>query len=288
VASDDPMAGKVSFDDIYDRPDPRAYFRTLSRLQYQIPEHARGFFSFLARLLRHRAETDRFSVLDLCCSYGINATLLNHDLSLAELYARYQAAELDALGSDELAASDREFYASRRRADTVPVVGLDAAVHAVGYALRAGLLEAGCSENLEESGPGDELKGVLTDVGLITVTGGIGYITEATFDHVLGSAIAADPPWVAAFSLRWVDMTPIAAVLERYGLRLETLRGHTFRQRRFANEDEREHAFAQLRRLGLDPDGVEADGYHHTAFYLARPREEVDVVPIDVLLEPVL
>jgi hypothetical protein len=34
------MPGKASFDDIYDRPDPRAYLRTLSGLNYRTPEHA--------------------------------------------------------------------------------------------------------------------------------------------------------------------------------------------------------------------------------------------------------
>lgn len=282
------MAGKVSFDDLYDQPDPRAYFRTLATLDYQIPEHARSLFSFLARTLRARAGADRFGVLDLCCSYGVNATLLNHDLTLADLYARYRDPELDALSSDELAASDRWFYAHHRRPDTLPVVGLDAAENAIDYALRAGLLDAASTENLEQDSPSDELKGHLADIGLITVTGGIGYITEATFEQILGSATGAQPPWLAAFSLRWVDMAPIGAVLERYGLRLEVLRGRTFRQRRFASHDEREHALGQLRQLGLDPEGVETDGYHHTALYVARPPDAARAVPLDVMLEPIL
>jgi hypothetical protein len=182
VASDDPMAGKVSFDDIYDQPDPRAYFRTLAALEYRIPELARGPFAHLARTLRGGSE--RCRVLDLCCSYGINAALLNHDVTLDELYARYRAAELDALPSDELVAADRHFYARRRRRDAVPVVGLDAAAKAVGYALGAGLLEAGSSENLEEADPSDDLRGRLAGVRLITVTGGIGYVTERTFAHL--------------------------------------------------------------------------------------------------------
>lgn len=287
MESDDSMAGKVSFDDVYDSPDPRAYFRTLGMLDYQIPEHARGPFSFLARMLRDRSGDDRFSVLDLCCSYGVNAILLNCDLTLDDLYARYRSQELDGLSTDELIASDRDFYARRRR-DALPVVGLDTAANAVGYALHTGLLHAGSSENLEVDAPSDELARHLVDVGLVTVTGGIGYITEATFDRILGSATVREPPWIAAFTLRWVDMTPIGAVLEGYGLTLEVLRGHTFRQRRFADEDEREHSLTQLRRLGLEPDGVETDGYHHTAFYLARPQKEAAAVPVDELLGSVL
>jgi hypothetical protein len=274
------VQAKASFDDIYDRPDPRAYFRSLAGLEYQTPEHARVVFAFLTDLQRRR--TTRATVLDLCCSYGINAALLNHGLTLRELYARYEAPDLDELSTDELVAADRDFYAGRRRSDPVPVVGLDAAANAVAYAARVGLLAAGRAENLETAEPSADLVRDLADVGLLTVTGGISYITERTFDRVLARLERA--PWVAAFVLRWVDMDPIAAVLDRHGLSLELLEGRTFRQRRFADEGERDYTFGQLEALGLDPGEVETDGYHHTCLYLARPRADAEAQPVKELL----
>lgn len=287
MASNDAQIGKVSFDDIYDQPDPRAFFRTLWGFDYQIPEHGRETFAFLARALRDHRDHRSFSVLDLCCSYGINAALLNHDVSLADLFARYASAEVEGLTSDELIAADRSFYAERRH-DPLSIIGLDAAPNAIDFAVATGLLAAGSSENLEEHDPSEELKNHLADVGLITVTGGIGYITEVTFDRLLGSATVADPPWIAAFTLRWVDMEPIRTVLGRHGYRLEQLRGRTFRQRRFADDRERDHALAHLRRLGIDPDGVETDGYHHAELYVARPQADADAVPVNELLAPIL
>ena len=287
MASNDVQTGKVSFDDIYDQPDPRAFFRTLSGFDYQIPDHGSEVFAFLARTLRDRRDRDAFSVLDLCCSYGINAALLNHEVSLADLFARYTSAEVESLTSDELIAADRAFYAERRH-DPLPVIGLDAAPNAIDFAVATGLLTAGSSENLEDQDPSEELKNHLGDVGLITVTGGIGYITEVTFDRVLGAATAEAPPWIAAFTLRWVDMEPIRSMLARHGYRLEVLRGRTFQQRRFADDSERDHALAHLRRLGIDPDGVETDGYHHAELYLARPQAEADAVPVGELLSPIL
>ena len=44
----------------------------------------------------------------------------------------------------------------------------------------------------------------------MTVTGGIGYITERTVGRVLDAA--HDTPWVAALCRRWVDFDPIAQV----------------------------------------------------------------------------
>ncbi len=40
--------GKSRFDDIYDRPDPRAYFQRLAPLEYEIPHHAQPVFRQVA------------------------------------------------------------------------------------------------------------------------------------------------------------------------------------------------------------------------------------------------
>jgi hypothetical protein len=280
-------AGKATFDNLYKQPDPRPYFRTLASFDYQTPEHARGVFSLLARTLLGR---DRRSarVLDLCCSYGINAALLNHDLTLADLYRRYRSTDLDAATWDRRVTADRAFYAARRRPDAVRTVGLDVAAPAVAYALGTGLLDAGICENLEQRDPSAELADHLAGIGLVTVTGGLSYITGATFDRVLGGVADNDPPWIAVFSLRSVDMGPISAVVERHGLVLELLRGRTFRQRRFADADERREALGRVRRLGLDPDGVETDGYHHTVLHVARPRRDAAAIALDDVLAPAL
>ena len=66
-------------------------------------------------------------MLDLCCSYGINAALLNHDHTLDALYARYCSTELAALSSDELVVADRAFYREHRHSHPVQVVGIDVA-----------------------------------------------------------------------------------------------------------------------------------------------------------------
>jgi hypothetical protein len=280
------MSGKASFDDVDDLPDPRGYMRTLSGLEYQIPEHGRGVFRELVRQLRAR-RGEAFSVVDLCSSYGVNPALLNHELTLDDLYERYASPEVDGLTVDELAEADREFYRRWRRPDPVRCVGLDVAAGAVTYAERVGLIESGSSENLEEQEPSGSLARQLSDVGLVTVTGGVGYITESTFDRILAAGLAEHSPWVAAFVLRWVDMSAVAKVLESYGLVTERLEGRTFRQRRFADDGERDHAFGELRALGLDPEDVETDGYHHTWLYLARPQAEAEP-PVAELLAPVV
>jgi len=111
--------GKANFDHVYDLPDPRGYFMTLGTLDYRAPEHGSHVFSSLLRSMRRDDEvTPR--ILDLCCSYGVNAALLKCDLTLDDLYARYGSKDLRDLSCEELAAADSDFYAGRLKA-TPPV-----------------------------------------------------------------------------------------------------------------------------------------------------------------------
>lgn len=209
-------------------------------------------------------------MLDLCCSYGINAALLNHHLTLAELYAHYTGPEAAELSTAELIAYDRSFYASRRRADASPVVGLDAAQHAVGYALAVGLLDEAYAENLELAPPSEPLRRAIARTGLITVTGGIGYIGHRTFEALLGCARL--PVWVSAFALRTVSYAPVGSALAAHGLVTVSDASRAYRQRLFTGPDERDCAIGQVVLAGHDPAGLESAGRYHARLYQSRPR----------------
>lgn len=273
--------GKRTFDDIYDEPDPRPFFRTLSRYDYGIPGEAQQLFS---RLVDLRATRGPVTVTDLCCSYGINAALLKHDVTLDDLYDRYCSTDLDGLSSDQLAEADARFYAERRRSPSPRVVGLDTARNAVAYGVRTGLLDAGWADNLERDEPSPGLAADLADTGLVTVTGGVGYIGPRTFDAVL-SRVHAPTPWVAAFALRWVDFSPIEVVLAHHGLATERYGGRTFPQRRFADEAEQDYAVRTLTEMGIDPEGRETEGSYHADLYVARLKDEATERPLDVWLD---
>lgn len=264
-------AGKTRFDDIYNEPDPRAYFRTLAPLRYEIPQQAQGVFRrTLAQRSAVRGTDLPVTVLDLCCSYGINAALLNHDLTLADLYTHYTSAETGELTRGELIEADKEFYASRRRADAVPVIGLDTADNATRYALEAGLLDEAYAENLERHPPSDGLRRAVARVGLITVTGGIGYITHRTFDALLDATRV--PVWVSAFVLRTVPFQQIVAILDAHGLATETDPERTYPQRLFTDLTEQRSAVDHVLDAGDDPTGLEAEGRYYARLHQARPR----------------
>jgi hypothetical protein len=263
--------GKARFDDIYDRPDPRTYFRRLAPLEYEIPHHAQPVFR---RAAAERAALDdghpgRPAVLDVCCSYGINAALLNHDITLDDLYERYASPARQELSTARLAEQDREFYAERRRPDAVPVFGLDVAAPAVRYALEVGLLDAAFTDDLEQGPPGPALRHALADVGLVTLTGGGSYVTARTFTALLDGA--RRPVWVSAFVLRTVSYQPIVDALAAHGLRTTLDASRTYPQRRFTDERERKYAITAVRALGHDPAGREESGRFHSLHYESRP-----------------
>ncbi|MFG3504847.1 hypothetical protein ACGF5F_04950 [Streptomyces sp. NPDC047821] len=259
------MHGMTSFDDIYDRPDPRAYFTRLAPLSYEIPHHAQAVFR---RTVAERADPG-LTVLDLCCSYGINAALLNHDLTLADLYAHYTGPEAARLTTAELIEYDKEFYGVRRRPGAVRVIGLDIARHALDYARAVGLLDGVHSDNLEEHVPGPALMAGMADVGLITLTGGASFLSRRTFAALL--ECAQRPVWVSAFALRTVPYAPIASCLAGFGLTTRTDPDRTYPQRAFTDPEEQRAAVRAVRLAGLDPTGRETDGHYHTALYESRP-----------------
>jgi hypothetical protein len=116
---DAPGQAKARFDDIHDSRDPRAYFRTLGALDYEIPQLAQPAVQSVMTALPDRAgqAPAPLRVLDVCCSYGVNAALLRTDVTLAELFDRYSSEALAKLTPTEVAEQDAHFFpaAGQRR-----------------------------------------------------------------------------------------------------------------------------------------------------------------------------
>lgn len=277
--------GKADFTDLYHRPDPRSYYRTLGALEYQIPQRAAAVFEAVRRAQRATVPSASGTVLDVCSSYGVNATLLKTDLNMEEVYHRYAGPELAELEPEQLADLDRQYYAEHQRTDAPRVLGLDIAAEAVAYAREVGLIDDGWAENLEESEPSESLTQGIDDVSLITITGGVGYVTERTFGRLMQALPQEPAPWVAAFVLRMYPYDSIADTLAEHGLVTERLDGVTFPQRRFESADEQQATLQQLHNLGIDTQGLEDEGWYHCTFFLSRPAEDIERLPLEQLLD---
>jgi SAM-dependent methyltransferase len=266
---------KADFNDVYRHRDPRAYYKVLGALDYVIPEVASPIFAQLVeRCVIERGRP--ITVLDIGCSYGVNAALLRHDVTLRQLRERYLSPSVQALSPDQVAEYDSRFYSGWPARRDVQFIGLDISSEAVAYALEAGLLDDGAAANLEREPLDDRTRSIIARADMVISTGCVGYITHATFEKVMeASGRSHVKPWIASFVLRMFDYDKIARTLERHALMTEKLNGATFVQRRFRDRAEQEQTIAVLDARDVDPAGREADGLLHAELFVSRPEESV-------------
>lgn len=270
---------KAEFDAIYSAPDPRAYYRVLYGLNYVIPEVAKGVFRNLVTTVG-RARGRRPKVLDLGCSYGINAALTRTPLDIDRLAHRYADLSRMAVDTDELIRLDRLYFSSWPSEVDATFIGLDSSEAAIGYARATGLIEDGIVTDLE-AGPLDRAdRRLLSDVDLVISTGCVGYIGPRTFSRVL-DAIEGPRPWMANFVLRMFPFAAVERTLAEAGLITQKLEGVTFAQRRFYSAEEQAGVVATLDRLGISCTEKEALGNYHAELFLSRTAQEIAAYPLE-------
>ena len=267
VAFEEINEAKANLDYIYDEPDPRNYFRELGKLDYAIPDLAKPIFQKLISHLRIRKK-DTIHVLDLGCSYGINAALLKYDLSMPELYRHWGNRGLLSATAEEVAARDRAFLSNLDEPANIEMVGLDLAPSATAFARKAGLLDEDIVINLETDPLPEAAREILEPIDLVTST----------------AISQGQAPWIGNFVLRLFPFDPIEKLLNEWGYVTEKLEGQTFPQRQFSSAEEREQVLEQLCERGIDPAGKESEGRLLAEFYLSRPANDVAKYPFEQLL----
>lgn len=276
-------AGKANFSAAYARPDPRAYAAVLGALDYRIPTEALPVFRRVIASCRDKLERAQLRVADVGCSFGVNAALLKHDVTLRSFFARYRTTPLKGAPSRGLVRADREFFAETLDDDALSFIGIDISAAALDYAERVGLLDDGVSENLETGSPSPEAQALLCDVDLIISTGCVGYVSERTFEHMLDCQ-GGGKPWIASFVLRMFPYEGIADSLSARGYVTEKLQGQFFAQRRVADDAEWHHMLDALRRRRLAPTEAENAGIFQAEFFLSRPVEDAQRRPLARLI----
>ena len=261
-------------------------FRELQPLDYRAPQSALPIFQSCIRALQALRRQQPLTILDLCCGYGTNTALINHQITLDELYAYYTNVKRSALPLVQRLAADQDFFKSLKISLPHHIIGIDVARNALAYARITSLMAHSYAINLEYNAEpiNDSLAQVLRSVDLIIVTGGLSYIGAKSFRRLLEKTPKEQRPWVVCLPLRISDFKPLITAFNRFGLRTEQLKSHTLRQRKFYDQAEQSRVITHLRDLQLDPTGKEADGYLHTDVYLSRPSTDVVRMPVQQLL----
>ncbi|WP_405661694.1 class I SAM-dependent methyltransferase [Streptomyces sp. NBC_01166] len=261
-------SGKVSLDHIYTAPDPRTYFQVLRPLGYCVPQLAKPYFDKLVKEYRETEQVAVPRVLDIGCSYGINAALLKYDATMDELYARYDGSGPGTRAG--LLERDRDLSRSRSPAQALRFTGLDASAEALAYAHEAGFLDDTVNADLEAGDPTPAQRDLLAGTDLVISTGCIGYVTERTLTRVV-DAQDGRLPWMAHFVLRMFPFDPVEKALEELGYRTTRVDGF-FKQRRFAGPQERQGVLDSLAAADVDASGLEEEGWLYAQLHLSRPQ----------------
>ncbi len=258
--------GKLNLNHVYNRPDPRDYFSTLSKLGYCVPDVAKPFFKRLLEAKREANGEAAAKVVDVGCSYGVNAALIKHDMSLDDLYRLYAEEAPD--DQAVMLERDRALFADCAD-DQLSIVGLDIAQNAVAYAVDAGIMDAGVAADLENREPSAADLRVVENADLIISTGCVGYVTSSSLEPLVE---AGRDPWMANFVLRMFDYEPVEKMMARHGYVTERLDGALFPQRRFVSEAEHGQVLDNLRERGLSPAEAERDGWYLAELHVSRPE----------------
>jgi SAM-dependent methyltransferase len=268
--------GKISLEGIYTQPDPRGYFTTLRALDYDVPQSAAPIFRALTAQYRRAHGVPVPTVLDIGCSYGVNAALYR-GATMDGLYARY-----GGWTGTRAALLERDRDLVRTGARDARWVGLDVSGPALAYATEAGFLDDAVHADLEADEPTPRQRAVLAGADLVVSTGCLGYVTERTLARVIGTA-RDRLPWMAHFVLRMFPFDPIAERLAALGYDTVPV-GGAFPQRRFASAREQQQILRTMAEAGVDPRGLEAEGRLYARLYVSTPAPNA-ISPQDALTE---
>jgi carnitine O-acetyltransferase len=86
---------------------------------------------------------------------------------------------------------------------------------------------------------------------------------------------------MAHFVLRMFPFEPIARCLAGFGYETVHL-DRVFKQRRFASAEEQSLVLDTLSTVGVDPRGLETDGWLYAQLYVSRPRGAKTCAVVDL------
>lgn len=276
---------KLDLDNVYNLKSPELYYQFIDHYKYYLPEHAKPYFQKIIETYRQHKSKKKLKVLDVGCSYGVNAAILKFDKSISGIY-QYYANLASGIQSMESACEyqDRDWFRQANVDDELDFIGLDAAENAVDYAIESQLIQSGISTNLEKSPLSAQDRANLQDLNLLISTGCIGYITEITFRKMLAAIEDAHQLWGAVFVLKMFDLAALEEELAKYDLMLVKTEV-AVKQRKFSSTDEKESMIGFIEKQGLCANAEKESDHLFAQLFLILPRPLVSEPFIQKMLD---
>ena len=273
---------KDDFDRVYDLEDPSPYFTALRPSDYRMPAVLADALKVIHRpMCAARGTGETLRVLDFACGYGAIGALLRHDISMAEIYARYGERRWRPVDARLYWEADAAFFAGRRVASvTLEIGGTDIAGIALEYAEALGFLDRIFHENLVDNSPSPAVAHFLRGVDLVVESGSLGGLLPIAYERILDGCGDANRPWFLYSPRPDVDWAPLNALWAERGYFTEALGTEPIRYRKALAAHEREDMLRVTRELGMPDEAVMRDGYLLVDMTLARPEADTGNPPI--------
>ncbi|WP_338549154.1 hypothetical protein [Roseovarius phycicola] len=263
------------YDNIYDLPDCRSYYRAMHNAGFRTAHFASTAFRAVLAELKHLRGLDQATVMDFASGYGIAPALMRHDVALDDVLSRYVEPWFDEATTEDVIAKDREWFQNRRRVgQNDRFAGIDIAGRALEYGKAVGIYDAAFAENLQDDTPSAELQAWLAETDLIVECGSVAHMLPGALDKML-QATARKRPWIATAPIRGNDTAQALEMMREHQYDVVALDMPPFRHRRFSSQDEQTRAIANAEARGHDTKSFEDAGYFHAQVFIARPKEEV-------------
>lgn len=266
------------YDDIYDLPDCRSYYRAMHHAGFRTAHFASTAFQAVLAELKALRGLEQAHVIDFASGYGIAPALMRYNVALDDVLTRYLDPSLDDITTEAVIAADRDWLAGQARADQADLyAGIDIAGRALDYGRAVGIYDAAFAENLQDDAPSVELTAWLEKTDLIVECGSVAHMLPGALEKML-KLTTPRGAWIATAPIRGNDTAQALDMMRDYDLDVVALDMPPFRHRRFSSDEEQARAIDNAKARGHQTEGYEDTGFFHGQVFLARPKE--DVTPV--------
>lgn len=269
---------KKDFTNIYTKDSPYEYLKEMKRLSYRIPDYTKPLYIQIAQQLVDKLKRP-IHIVDLGSSYGINSSLMRHDLSMSELDQFFLRKDTPPTRQDSF-----EFFKKQDNQNlNFNFYQIDISEPALKFSKDVGLCKNSICVNLESDY--QKLPDAFFPIDMVIATGCIGYIGYKAFSNLFELIKKQKPnlpqsntqdifPTFTFSVLRIFDIQKISKTFDYYGYSLKKTDLQPIPQRQFADSEEKNQTLSLLHSKGIDTKWYEDDGNFYADFYVGVPKTQ--------------